>query len=192
MCDKCYSELIEYEEKNLNNDVSMFDSDTDQTIDSKDNKVWRNKLFQTTRVQMESTDDSLGEVENDELIRELIKEQTAVNNSCRTGFAMERYGIKIENYSDMLKHSDSLEKLLERYSKKLVLPEWVTGGKKYSLVFVDDVIDKMPLEDRVRLQGEGTHFLLIELDQGKSIDGQDKRKVITYVNKYIERFNSNQ
>lgn len=50
MCDKCYSELIEYEEKNLNNDVSMFDSDTDQTIDSKDNKVWRNKLFQTTRV----------------------------------------------------------------------------------------------------------------------------------------------
>lgn len=189
-CEDCYSEMIAYREREQNNNLGLIgNSNIKQDIDSKENKLWRSELFSTSRVQMHTTDSQLGEVENTDLIGMILRESTEVDQSCRVGYAMAEYGISHENKQQLMRYSEELEVFLDRYSKHLVLPERFTNNKRYTLIFLDKAIDNMPLEKRVQLIGDGSHFLLAELDSSVRISDKKKNVIQTFVNRYITKFN---
>ena len=189
LCEECSYELLVYREKELNDSIAQLSDDIDWQLDDRE-KVWRSKLFSTSKIQMSDTELSLQGTKEKQILDILLKEQEAVDFQCRQGFAMRKYGIQSETYDDMLLYANELQSLLERYSKKLLIPDKV-NRVMYTIVFLDKAMYTMQVSERTSLLGDGDHFFLLPLKQEQIELNRFKQNIIKKsLQRYINQFNS--
>lgn len=188
VCEDCSSELLAYREKEFNNSLVQLNDDIDWQIDNKE-KVWRSKLFSTSRVQMNDTELQQQGFDVKQIVNTLIKEQQSVDFQCRQGFAMRAYGISLESQERIIEFKDELIDFLERYSKKLLIEDKV-NHTIYTLVFLDEAMDTMQLDCRTQLVGEGSHFFLLPIRHNQiDISAANQQIIKRSLQRYIESFN---